>query len=50
MDTIIASGPSDDDRRKHVYLVKWEGYSHNEDMWEMYENMLECLLDLLKEY
>jgi len=48
MESIIASGPSDDDPRKHVYLVKWESYSHNENMWETYENVLECSLDLLK--
>jgi len=31
METIIASGCSDKDPRKHVYLVKWEGYSHDEN-------------------
>jgi len=25
---IIASGPSNEDAMKHVYLVKWEAYSH----------------------
>jgi hypothetical protein len=50
MESIIASGPSDDDSRKHVYLVKWEGYSHDENTWETYENVLECSLDLHKEY
>jgi len=50
MESIIASGPSDDDSRKHLYLVKWEGYSHDENMWETYENVLECSLDLIKEY
>jgi len=28
MENIIASGPSNDDATKHVYMVKWEGYSH----------------------
>jgi len=50
MESIIASGPSDDDPRKHVYLVKWEGYLHNENTSEMYENVLESSLDLLKDY
>jgi hypothetical protein len=50
MESISASGPSDDDPRKHVYLVKWEGYSHDENTWETYENVSECSLDLLKEY
>jgi hypothetical protein len=50
MESIIASGPSDNDRNKHVYLVKWEGYTHDENTWETYENVAECSLELLKEY
>jgi hypothetical protein len=50
MESIIASGPSDDDPRKHVYLVKWEGYTHDENTWETYENVTECSLELRKEY
>jgi hypothetical protein len=50
MESIIASGPSDNDPSKHVYLVKWEGYSHDENTWEKYGNVSECSLDLLKEY
>jgi hypothetical protein len=50
MESIIASGPSDNDIRKHVYLVKWEGYSHDENMWETYENVADCSMDLLKDY
>jgi hypothetical protein len=42
MKSIIASGPSDNDPRKHVYLVKSEGYSHEEYTWETTENVLEC--------
>ena len=50
MESIIASGPSDADPRKYVYLVKQEGYQHDENMWETYENVLESLLNLLKDY
>jgi hypothetical protein len=50
MKSIIASGPSDDDPRKHLYLVKWEGYTHEENTWETYDNVAECSLDLLKDY
>jgi len=50
MESIIASGPSDDDARKHVYLVKWEGYSHDENTWENYENIAENAKELLKDY
>jgi len=41
MELIIASGSSDDDPAKHVYLVKWEGYLHDENTWETYENVAE---------
>jgi len=50
MESMIASGPSDDDLIKHVYLVKWKGSSHDENTWESYVNVLECSLDLLKDY
>jgi len=50
MEAMIASWPSDDDPRKHVYLVQWKGYSHNENTWKTYENVLECSSDLLKYY
>jgi hypothetical protein len=50
MESIITSGPSDDDPRKHVYLAKREGYSHDENTWEKHENVSECSLDLVKEY
>jgi hypothetical protein len=50
MESIHSSGFSNDDPRKHVYLVKWKGYSHYENMWETYQNLLEWLLVLLKDY
>jgi len=31
MESIIARGPSNDDITKHMYLVKWEGYYHEEN-------------------
>jgi hypothetical protein len=34
MESIIPSGPSNDNLKKHVYLDKWEGYSHDENTWE----------------
>jgi len=50
MESIIASRPSVNDVKKHVYLVKWEGYSHDENTWEKYENFLDNAVELLKEY
>jgi len=41
MEQIIASGPSSKDAKKHVYLVKWEWYLHEESTWEYYENVAE---------
>jgi len=31
-------------------LVKWEGYSHDENTWEKYENVSDNAVELLKEY
>jgi len=31
MDAIIASARSNDNPKKHVFLVKWEGLSHEEN-------------------
>jgi hypothetical protein len=50
MEPNIPSSASDDYPRRLVYLVKWEGFKHDENTWEMYETVLECLLDLLKNY
>jgi len=50
MESVMASGPSDDDPRKHMSLVNWEGFSHNDNMWETYENVLECSVELLEDY
>ena len=50
MELIITSGPLNDDVIKHVYLVKWEGYSHEENTWESYENVNENSRELLEDY
>jgi hypothetical protein len=31
-------------------LVKWDGYSHEENTWETYDNVAECSFELLKSY
>jgi hypothetical protein len=31
-------------------LVEWEGYSLDENTCETYENVLECLLNMFKDY
>jgi len=49
MESNIASGPTDDYAKNHVNLIRSEWYSHDQDTCEMYNNMLECSLDLLKE-
>jgi len=50
MEKIIASAPLNDEATKHVYLVKWEGYSHEENTWETFENVNENARELLEEY
>jgi hypothetical protein len=50
IELIIAIRPSHHNPKNHVYLVEWEGYAHLENMCEMYENVLECSLDLWQDY
>jgi len=50
METIIASGPSENDHRKHIYLVKWEGFTQEENTWESFDNVNESAPNLLKEF
>jgi hypothetical protein len=49
-EAVIASRPTDNDHRKHVFLVKWENYTHDENTWESYEHVLEVAPKLLAGY
>jgi hypothetical protein len=50
MEKIIASGPSNDDASKHVLWVKWKDYTHVENTWESFDNVMESAGSLLKDY
>jgi hypothetical protein len=50
MESIMASGPSDNDPKQHVFLVKWQGFSQEENRWEIYKNVAEHDMGLLKDY
>jgi len=50
MEKILASGPSNDDVSKHVFLVKWKDYTHEENTWENFDNVMENAEGLLKDY
>jgi len=47
LELIIAGRATVDNPKRHVYLVKWEGYSHDENWWESYENVANTVLELL---
>jgi hypothetical protein len=49
-ESIVASGPTDNDHRKHVFLVKWSGYSHDENTWESWEHLNDVAPELITEY
>jgi hypothetical protein len=49
-ESIVASAPSDDDPRWNVFLVKWKHFSQEENTWEIYGNVVEHDVELLKEY
>jgi len=46
----IASGSSNNDGEKHVHLVMWEGYLHEDNTWETFVNVNENANELLEEY
>lgn len=50
MESIMASGPSDDNIKHHVYLVKWKDFLRKENAWETNNNVAESDLRLLEEY
>jgi hypothetical protein len=50
MEKIITSGPSNDDVSKHVFLVKWKNYTHEENTWDDFDNVMENAEELLKDY
>jgi hypothetical protein len=50
MEWIIGSGPSEDNRRHHVFLNKWKVCSEEENMWETNENVAKQDLELLEDY
>jgi len=49
METIIASGPSDGNSKKHVFLVKWKDFAQEENTWETYENVADHNMELLED-
>ena len=50
MKSIIASGPSDDNTKQHVFLVKWKDFTPEENTWETYGNVADHSMELLEEY
>jgi hypothetical protein len=50
MESIIGSGPSDNNPKRHVFLVKLKDFNHEENTWETYENVAEHNVELLKHY
>lgn len=46
---MITSEPSDEDVKRHVYLVKWKDSLNKETTWEMYDNLVEDDSKLLED-
>jgi len=50
IESIIPSGPSQDDAKYHVFFVKWEGFSHKENTWESFYNVNDNARVILERY
>jgi len=50
MQNIIVSKPSNEDAKKDVFLVKWEGFTHKEITWKSFQNVNENARQLMEEY
>jgi len=50
MESIIPTGPSDNNPKRHVFLVKWKDFAQEENTWETCENVAEHDIKLLREY
>jgi hypothetical protein len=50
MQTIIPSGPAYNNPKQHVFLVKWKGFTQDDNTWETYENVAEHDKEFLKDY
>jgi hypothetical protein len=49
MESIIASELSDDNSRRHVFLVRWKNFTQEDNTWEKYENVVEHDMKLLED-
>jgi len=50
MESVLASEPSDDNPKRHVFLVKWKDFAQEENTWETYENVANHSLRLYEDY
>jgi len=50
MELIFVSRPSDDNPKRHMFLLKWNDFSQEDNTWETYENVAEYDMELLKDY
>jgi len=50
MKSIFASGPSNDNAKEHVFLVKWEEFSHEDNTWESFHNVNDNARELLENF
>jgi hypothetical protein len=50
METIRASGPSDDNPKHHVFLVQWKDFMQEENTCKSYEDVEEHNMELLEDH
>lgn len=50
LESIIESGPSDNNPQRHMLLIKWKEFSQAENMWETYDNVADSDMRLLEDW
>jgi len=48
MGSIVTGGLSDDNLKRHVFMVKWKDFMPEENTWETYENVAERVIKILE--
>jgi hypothetical protein len=49
-EALISCGPDNDNPSQHVFLIKWEGFDHEQNTWEPFDHLWPHRRDLLQKF